>query len=114
AIWTGVIFGLFHFNPFALVPLVVLGCFFGILRMRSRSMVIAMTLHFLNNGLAVIVSYFNMDDKMVLGATKGEGINPAAIVAQLFLFSMLFVVSFSSYLRATAEVRPDDDSHPQG
>ncbi|HTY35989.1 MAG TPA: CPBP family intramembrane glutamic endopeptidase, partial [Bacteroidota bacterium] len=67
AIWTGVIFGLFHFNPFALVPLVVLGCFFGILRMRSRSMVIAMTLHFLNNGLAVIVSYFNMDDKMVLG-----------------------------------------------
>jgi uncharacterized protein len=104
AIWTGVIFGLFHFNPFALVPLVVLGCFFGILRMRSKSIVIAMTLHFINNGLAVVVSYFNIDDKMVMGASKGVDINPGALLAQFFLFSMLFVVSFSSYLRATTDV----------
>ena len=104
AIWTGVIFGFFHFNPFALVPLIVLGCFFGVLRTRSKSMVIAMTVHFLNNGLAVVVSFFQMDDKMVIGATKGVDINPAAILAQLFLFSMLFVVAFSSYLRATSDV----------
>jgi membrane protease YdiL (CAAX protease family) len=109
AIWTGVIFGLFHFNPFALVPLIVLGCFFGILRMRSRSIVIAMTVHFLNNGLAVVVAYFQMDDKMVIGATKGVDINAAAILAQLFLFSMLFVVAFSSYLRATSDVRAPID-----
>jgi membrane protease YdiL (CAAX protease family) len=109
AIWTGVIFGFFHFNPFALVPLVVLGCFFGVLRMRSKTMVIAMTVHFLNNGLAVVVSFFQMDDKMVIGATKGVDINPAAILAQLFLFSMLFVVAFSSYLRATSEVQAPID-----
>ena len=109
AIWTGVIFGFFHFNPFALVPLIVLGCFFGVLRMRSKSMVIAMTVHFLNNGLAVVVSFFQMDDKMVIGATKGVDINPAAILAQLFLFSMLFVVAFSSYLRATSEVQAPID-----
>jgi len=111
AIWTGVIFGLFHFNPFALVPLIILGCFFGILRARSRSIVIAMSLHFLNNGLAVVVSFFQMDDKMVLGAAKGVEINPAAIIAQLFLFSMLFVVSFTSYLRVTADARAADDGH---
>lgn len=109
AIWTGVIFGFFHLNPFALVPLIVLGCFFGILRMRSKSMVIAMTVHFLNNGLAVVVSFFEMDDKMVIGATKGVDINPAAILAQLFLFSMLFVVTFSSYLRATSEVHAPNE-----
>lgn len=104
AIWTGVIFGLFHFNPFALIPLVVLGCFFGILRMRSMSMAIAMTVHFLNNGLAVVVSFFQVDDKMVIGATKGDDINHAAILAQLLLFSMLFIVSFVSYWRATNDV----------
>ncbi len=109
AIWTGVIFGLFHFNPFALIPLIVLGCFFGILRMRSKSIVIAMTVHFLNNGLAVVVSFFQMDDKMVIGATKGIDINPGAILAQLFLFSMLFVVAFSSYLRATTDVKGLND-----
>lgn len=104
AIWTGVIFGLFHFNPFALVPLAALGCFFGFIRMRSKSIVIAMTVHFLNNTLAVVVTFFQVDDKMVIGATKGVDINIAAILAQLFLFSMLFVVAFSSYLRVTNDI----------
>jgi membrane protease YdiL (CAAX protease family) len=104
AIWTGVIFGLFHFNPFALVPLAVLGCFFGFLRMRSKSIVIAMTVHFLNNALAVVGSFFHGDDKMVIGAATEADINIAAILAQLFLVSMLFVVAFSSYLRVTNDI----------
>lgn len=104
AIWTGVIFGLFHFNPFALVPLAALGCFFGFIRMRSKSIVIAMTVHFLNNTLAVVVSFFHVDDKMVIGATEGVDINITAILAQLLFFSMLFVVAFSSYLRVTKDV----------
>ncbi|MBF8294032.1 MAG: hypothetical protein HW389_577 [Bacteroidetes bacterium] len=104
AIWTGVIFGLFHFNPFALVPLAALGCFFGFIRMRSKSIVIAMTVHFLNNTLAVVVSFFHVDDKLVIGATEGADINIVAILAQLFLFSMLFVVAFSSYLRVTTDI----------
>ena len=108
AIWTGIIFGIFHFNPFQIVPLIILGCFFGILRMRSRSMIIAMTVHFLNNALAVVVTYFQMDDKMVIGATKGPDINTTSMLAQMALFVMLFVVSFSSYLRLTAEVQTDD------
>jgi uncharacterized protein len=108
AIWTGIIFGIFHFNPFQIVPLIILGCFFGILRMRSRSMIIAMTVHFLNNALAVVVTYFQMDDKMVIGATKGPDINTTSMLAQMVLFVMLFVVSFSSYLRLTAEVQKDD------
>ena len=108
AIWTGVIFGLFHFNPFQIVPLILLGCFFGILRMRSQSMIIAMTVHFLNNALAVVVTYFQMDDKMVIGATKGNDINTASLLAQMFLFLMLFVVSFSSYLRLTADLQQAD------
>jgi hypothetical protein len=109
AVWTGVIFGLFHFNPFQLVPLIILGCFFGILRMRSRSMIIAMTVHFLNNALAVVVTYFEVDDKMVIGATKGTDINTASLLAQMLLFVMLFVVSFSSYLRLTGDIQIHND-----
>jgi membrane protease YdiL (CAAX protease family) len=109
AIWTGVIFGLFHFNPFQIVPLIILGCFFGILRMRSRSMIIAMTVHFLNNALAVVVTYFQVDDKMVIGATKGIDINTSSLLAQMFLFVMLFVVTFSSYLRLTNDIPTNDD-----
>jgi hypothetical protein len=105
AIITGVIFGAFHFNPFAIVPLMALGCYFGILRMRSKSIVITMTVHFLNNVTAVVVAYFQMDDKMIIGATKGPDVNMPAILAQLFLFVMLFVLSFSSYLRLTSDLR---------
>ena len=112
AIWTGVIFGLFHFNPFQIVPLIILGCFFGILRMRSRSMIIAMTVHFLNNALAVVVTYFQMDDKMVIGATKGNDINTASLLAQMILFLMLFVVSFSSYLRLTSDIQTNESHGP--
>jgi hypothetical protein len=71
-------------------------------------MIIAMTVHFLNNALAVVVTYFQMDDKMVIGATKGPDINTTSMLAQMALFVMLFVVSFSSYLRLTAEVQTDD------
>jgi uncharacterized protein len=112
AVWTGIIFGLFHFNPFQIVPLIILGIFFGVLRMRSRSMIIAMTVHFLNNALAVVVTYFQMDDKMVIGATKGADINTASMLAQMVLFVMLFVVSFSSYLRLTNDVQPVDHQGP--
>lgn len=105
AVWTGLIFGLFHFNPFSIVPLVILGCFFGFLRLRSKSMIIAMTVHFLNNAIAVIVAFFQMDDKMIIGATRGTDVNLPSILAQLFLFLMLFVVSFSSYLQLTSDLQ---------
>ena len=105
AIITGIIFGAFHFNPFAIVPLIVLGCYFGILRMRSKSLVITMTVHFLNNLTAVVVAYFSVDDKMIIGATQGPEVNTAAILVQLVLFLGLFVLSFGSYLRLTSDLQ---------
>ena len=103
AMVTGVIFGLFHFNPFAAVPLIGLGCYFGFLRMRSNSIVLAMTAHLLNNGLAVIVSYFGMEDEQLV--TMGDVLQPttAAVLIQLVLFLMLFSLSLLAYLRVTQE-----------
>lgn len=102
AVVTGIIFGLFHFNPFAVVPLIGLGCYFGFLRMRSRSIVLSMTAHLLNNGLAVIVAYFGMDDEKML--TMGDVFQPttAAVLIQLVLFIMLFLLSLLAYLRLSA------------
>jgi membrane protease YdiL (CAAX protease family) len=102
ALITGIIFGLFHFNPFAVVPLMALGWYFGYLRMRSKSLVLAMTVHFLNNALAVVVAYFRMDDQLVIGASEGPDLNVPAIVVQFFLFIALFAMSFTSYMRVTA------------
>lgn len=110
AVLTGIIFGVFHFNPFAVVPLMGLGIFFGFLRMRSKSIMIAMTAHLLNNGIAVIVAYFKIDeDALLTAAGKGEQ-NIPALLSQLSLLIVLFGLSFYSYLRSTA----DADEHRSG
>lgn len=101
ALWTGLIFGVFHFNPFAVVPLIALGVFFGMLRYRSQSMILAMTVHFLNNGLAVVVAHFKIDDKLVAGADKGAEANILMLLSQLVLALTLFGLTFSWYWRLT-------------
>jgi hypothetical protein len=70
-------------------------------------MILPMTVHFLNNGLAVVISYFNLDDKMVAGAENVTAPNIPTVLSQLVLFLMLFLVAYTSYLRSTKEQPPD-------
>lgn len=106
AIFAGVVFGLFHLNPFAIIPLIGLGCYFGFLRLRSNSIVIAMTAHFLNNTLAVLAVYFGMDDDAILGSATGIEPTTGAVLAQLVIYLLLFFVSFTAYLRVTQADQP--------
>ena len=52
AVIAGVIFGLYHVNPFSLVPIVAIGVVFGLIVHRSGTIVLAMAAHFMNNLLA--------------------------------------------------------------
>lgn len=101
ALITGIVFGLYHFNPFAVVPLMVLGVYFGLLRARSNSIVLPMTAHFVNNGLAVLAVYFSMNDDLIVGAQKGRDPRTEIILAQFVIYAILFVAAFLAYLRAT-------------
>lgn len=104
AVLAGTIFGLYHFNPFAVIPLVGLGCYFGFLRFRSESIVIAMTAHFVNNALATIAVYFQMESEMIIGAKEAADQDIGAVVIQLFLYSSLFLLAFFAYLRSTVHL----------
>lgn len=109
AVLVGIIFGLYHFNPFALVPLIGLGSFFGFLRFRSKSILVAMTAHFLNNAMAVLAVYFSVEDKMLLGADKTVEPPLSGVLAQLFVYLTLFAISFSAYVRITDRTRNRHD-----
>lgn len=109
AILAGTIFGLYHFNPFAVVPLVGLGCYFGFLRYRSQSIVIAMTAHFLNNALAAVAVYFHMESEMIIGAKEALDQNVGAVVLQLFFYVSLFLLAFFAYLRSTVHLEGGAD-----
>lgn len=102
ALLAGVVFGIYHFNPFAVVPLIGLGCYFGILRYRSNSIVIAMTAHLVNNGLAAIAAYFHLESETIVGAGTELDPGTGAILVQLLLYASVFAYAFSRYLKITA------------
>lgn len=54
---TSLFFGIYHFNPFGLVALVILGLYFGYAAYKSESIVVPIVLHFLNNFVAVIAFF---------------------------------------------------------
>ncbi|MGB2868852.1 MAG: CPBP family intramembrane glutamic endopeptidase [Bacteroidota bacterium] len=100
----GVIFGLFHLNLPEAVPLMGLGFFLGVLRYRSRSMLMPMGIHLLNNLLAVLALYFHVDDDQLM-ATRGLGLPSVTMVLiQTLLFGFVFVYALTAYLKATRSV----------
>jgi len=62
---TSVFFGLYHFNPYEIIPLVSLGCYFGYAVYKTNSIVVSMSLHFLNNLTAVIALFMFGTDELV-------------------------------------------------
>ncbi|MCC6396606.1 MAG: CPBP family intramembrane metalloprotease [Bacteroidetes bacterium] len=100
AILAGVIFGLYHLNPFSLVPLITLGVAFGLIVYRSGNITLAMAAHFLNNFLASIALYLNMNEDFLLTAPDG-GETVAAAVLNTIVFGMVFVGAMYYFVRIT-------------
>lgn len=110
AIIAGVIFGFYHLNPFALIPLIGLGCYFGVVRVKSNSIIMAMTLHFLNNALAVIVIYFHIEDDLIMGSNSGvRSTESGPLVIQLVLLLILFAVTMMGYHKSTILAKNQKD-----
>jgi len=103
AVLAGTIFGLYHMNPFEVVPLIGLGVFFGLLRYRSQSLLLPMSAHFLNNLMAVLASYYGLNDENLLSAAQTT-VDIPAMLFELVLFAGLFILSFTAYLRLTHDV----------
>jgi len=100
AILAGVIFGLYHLNPFSLVPLITLGVAFGLIVYRSGNITLAMAAHFLNNFLASIALYLNMNEDFLITAPDGGG-TTAAVVLNTAVFAMVFLGAMYYFVRIT-------------
>lgn len=55
---TGIIFAVFHFHPFNLIPLVILGVFISFTAFFSNSVYTAVIVHFINNLISAFSIYF--------------------------------------------------------
>ena len=108
-ILTGIIFGLYHVNPFLLVPLVVIGMYLSFLLYRSETILVPMIAHFINNGISVVGEFVRQNSSssnslaflsdlpdtsstMVISMMIGSGV--------FFALSLLVYVSVTSRLKA--------------
>ena len=105
---TGVIFGLYHFNPFTLVPLVVLGVYFGFIVYRSGNITLSMSTHFFNNFIACSASYLRLDDNFVV-LSPGSAPTLALAASNFGLFSLVFVAATLYFINST---RHDETGEP--
>jgi len=103
AVLAGTIFGLFHVNPFEVVPLVGLGVFFGLLRYRSQSLLVPIAAHFFNNLMAVLASFYGMQDDNLMAAAQTTT-NAPVMIFELIAFALLFFLTFALYLRLTHDI----------
>jgi hypothetical protein len=107
ALLSGIIFGLFHLNPFEVVPLVGLGIFLGVLRVASDSMFLPIAAHFLNNFMAVVAVYWGLDQMPELNPTEVTRQTILSMGFQFAMFSGIFAYSTIFYLRAAREHKID-------
>ncbi|MGA9115827.1 MAG: CPBP family intramembrane glutamic endopeptidase [Bacteroidota bacterium] len=100
----GILFALFHLNPFALVPLCALGVFFGYAVHRTGSVLPAVFAHFLNNFLACAAVYVGLDEGFLALAPGGDP--PVVLLAgNALLFGGVFAWAAYLFTRATAPAR---------
>lgn len=88
---TSVFFGLYHFNPYGMIPLILLGAYFGFAAYLSNSIMIPVILHFLNNFTAVML-YFTLGSEELIKSAAEQEIDLSSTV--LFFFVLLAMFSF--------------------
>jgi membrane protease YdiL (CAAX protease family) len=91
AIITAVFFSLYHFNPYGFIPLFILGTFFGFAAYKSRTLVIPMFLHFLNNFSAVSLYHIIGDDELIKSDGSVNSDELSSYVMMFFALVLLFI-----------------------
>ncbi|MFZ0454894.1 MAG: CPBP family intramembrane glutamic endopeptidase [Ignavibacteriaceae bacterium] len=85
ALITAIFFGLYHFNPYGLIPLIGLGLYFGFAAYTSNSIFIPMTLHFLNNFAAIILYFVFGNDELINSTVESKADLNSTIISFILL-----------------------------
>jgi membrane protease YdiL (CAAX protease family) len=103
---TGLIFGLYHLNPFLLVPLSILGIFFSYVRVRSNTLILPVIAHFANNAVSTAGFFLQQqrpaDSFLLEGASTDVSIEYVLGVTGISI--VVFVICLISYRIVTQDV----------
>lgn len=106
AILTALFFALYHFNPYGLIPLAIIGFYLGFAAYTSQSLVIPIIIHFLNNFFAVMLYFIIGDDELFKSnVTDAESFdaNVMYFFILLFMFAVLmyFIRNYYKKIKTT-------------
>lgn len=99
---SGVIFGVYHLNPFALIPLCLLGIYLGFLTLRSGSIWLAVAAHFFNNAVAVVAVHFKMNDDALITGDSSQ-LSLAMILGTFAFFVIVFAITMRFFVQSTSK-----------
>jgi membrane protease YdiL (CAAX protease family) len=92
---TSVFFGIYHFNPYAVFPLIGIGIYLGFAAYISNSILVPVILHFLNNFIAVML-YITLGNEELIKSTSEQDIDIQSAAVLFFvlilMFSLLIIV----------------------
>jgi len=101
ALITAIFFGIYHFNPYAFIPLTALGFYLGYSAYKSNSILVPVVLHFINNLSAVVLFMVFGDSELQQSkAISSAELTPTLIslTYQIILF-VLVVIGIQYYYR---------------
>jgi membrane protease YdiL (CAAX protease family) len=90
ALLTALFFALYHFNPYGLIPLAIIGFYLGFAAYSSQSLVIPIVLHFLNNFFAVML-YFIIGGDELFKSNVSDVESLDANILYFFLLLLMFI-----------------------
>jgi membrane protease YdiL (CAAX protease family) len=92
ALITAVFFSSFHFNPYGFVPLAFLGFYFGLAAYYSKSLIIPIFLHFINNFSAISIYHILGSKELISSDVKPELSNLSSYIFAVIILGILFSV----------------------
>jgi len=99
-ILTGIIFGLYHLDPFTLVPLCVLGIYLSYLVSVTESILVPAAAHFMNNFVSALVFYSFGKDSLIAPSD-----NSKLGLGYIIVWSIVFALIFSATMKFTIKNR---------
>ena len=111
-LWSAVIFGIAHLNPWQFISAFLLGVIIGWVYWRSRSLWICIFIHVFNNAIPTMLLFFPGMEDFGMEYTTRELLNNDLLYGLLLLLSLLTCVGAYFFLHRTLqpEVRTQDPS----
>lgn len=106
-VWVGVLFGVFHVDPYRFVPVTLLGILFGYLVIRTGSIISGMVAHITNNTIAISLSYFAMDAQEQIPVAPDD-FSP---IQGLWAFLPVLIIAVAGFLFVIRLLRKMTNSH---